>query len=287
MSRLGGFGVAGVGSLTITSEKNIYWGADLAKLPMLRKSFIVSGAARDAGNTPTTNLRPGLLMGILTSSGELEEWDADASDGTQYIASVLDTPLRAIDFDANNADRSIGLPVRAPVKAANLLIQGSAFVGHVDEYLARRQLHSAGFVLDDDPFGYKAGFGYRFETISAEDHTITADDNGKTFIYTHTAAAASAITLPTIKPGLEFYLLRGANSGEDFVIQSSEGDNMIVGNDMQADSVTWTTTGQMIGAGGVIRSVYVATTLHWHFDLYTPPFGTGLTGGFAYSIATA
>jgi hypothetical protein len=284
----GGWATPGVGTERTTYESEILWGADQARNAALWQSSVFSGAARDAGNSPTTILRPGLIMGKLTSGGELEEWDADAADGSQYIAGILDSELRAQDFDATNADRVFrALVARAPVKARKLLIQGAAFVGHVDEYLARRQLVAAGFVFDDDPQGFKAGAGYRFETITAEDHTITADDNGKTFIYTHTAAAASAITLPAIKPGLEFNLLRGANSAEDFVIASAEGDNMIVGNDSQADSVTWTTTGQMIGAGGRMRSMYVGTDLRWHFDLYTPPFGTGLTGGFAYAIATA
>jgi hypothetical protein len=288
MTATGGWATPGVGADRTVVESELLWGADHARNAALWQSGVISGATRDAGNSPTTVLRPGLILGKLTSGGEYEEWDGDAADGSQYIAGILDAEMRAQDFDGSNADRVFRiLRARGPVRASKLLIQGSAMVGHTDEYLARRMLNAAGFILDDDPFGYKAGQGYRFETISAEDHTITADDNGKTFIYTHTAAAASAITLPAIKPGLEFFLLRGANSAEDFVIASAEGDNMIVGNDAQADSVTWTTTGQMIGAGGVMRSIYVGSDLRWHFDLFTPPFGTGLTGGFAYAIATA
>lgn len=287
MSSFGGFGKPGQGAAAFTTEREILaQGFDAQQC--LFKSIVISGATRDAGNTPTTILRPGLLLGRLSATGEYEEWDADTVvDGTQNIGAILWKEKRAQDFDANNVDRVFtALVGRGVLQASQLLIQGAAFVGHIDEYLARRQLLAANFQLDDDPFGYKGGQGYRVQTISAEDHTITADDNGHTFIYTHTAAAASTITLPAIKAGLEFDLLRGANSAEDFLITSAEGDNVIAGNDLSADSVLWTTTGQQIGAGLKARAIYLDTTLKWHFDLYTPPFGTGLTGGFAYVLGT-
>ena len=286
MTRFGGWGIPGTGALDITTEYEILWGGDRAKGLVLEQSVVYSGAMRDAGNTPTTVIRAGLLMGKVTASGELEEWDADASDGTQALWGIVPYELRAQDFDANNADRVAPAIVRAPLKATSLLIQGTAFTTHVDEFLARRKLYAAGCVLDDDPFGYQAGAGFRMQTITTEDHTITEAENGTTFFYEFAGAAASAITLPTIHPGLEYFLIRSANSAEDFVIASAEGDNVIVGNDMSADSVTWTTTGQMIGAGGRLRSLYAGTNLKWHLDLWTPAFGTGLTGGFAYSLAT-
>jgi hypothetical protein len=285
MTRLGGWAQPGSGTIDQTTEREIFWGGDRGKGHVLEQSAKYSGAMRDAGNTPTTVLRAGLLMGTVTSSGELEEWDADASDGTQELFGVLPYELRAQDFDANNADRVASVVVRAPLKVGGLLIQGTAFTSHVDEFLARRQLHAAGSILDDDPQGFKAGAGGRIVTDSTAAITITEAQNGTTFISTHTAANI-AITLPTIHSGLEYWILRGANSADDWVINSAEGDNLLVGNDVAADSVTWTTTGQQIGAGGHIRSVYNGTTLQWHVDLFTPPFGTGLTGGFAYSIAT-
>ena len=86
----------------------------------------------DAGNTPTTVIRAGLLMAKLTSTGELEEWVSTATDGTQDIFGVTPYELRAQDFDATDQDRVAGIIVRAPFKASQLLIQGAAFVGHAD-----------------------------------------------------------------------------------------------------------------------------------------------------------
>lgn len=286
MSSFGGWGVPGQGALAETSEREIIWGGDNAKGLVLRKNALIDGATRDAGNSPTTVLRRGLLLGKLSASGKMTEWDADAADGSQDIRGILNIELRAQDFDANNVDRAFGIIVRAPLLANQLLIQGTALTSHIDEYLARRQLVAAGCMLDDDPFGYLAGQGFRQQTITAEDHTIVADENGTTFLYTHTASATSTITLPVIQPGLEFDLVRAANSAEDFVIASADGGDMVIGNDVAANSVTWTTSGQMIGARMKVKAVYIGTTPKWLVELPDPPFGTGLTGGFAYAIGT-
>lgn len=283
MSSFGGFGVPGQGAAVFTSEREII-PQGFESRSALFKSAVISGAARDAGNSPTTVLRPGLLLGKVTATGELEEWDADAADGTQYIAAVLWKELRAQDFDANNTDRVFTVLVgRCPLRAENLLIQGTALTSHSDEYLARRQLAAAGFQLDDDPQGYLAGQGYRFENVTGTSDTLTGDQNGMTLFYS--SASAVAVTLPTLAAGLEFDIVRTGD--EELVVSSAAGDDIIVGNDLSADSVTFTTAGQHLGARLRFKSVYVGSTLKWLVELPNMPFGTGLTGGFAYAIATA
>lgn len=275
--------IPGVGSSRSVTESEILWGADHARNATLFKDVVLSGAARDAGNSPTAVLRPGLLMGIVSASGEQEEWDADASDGTQNLAGVLDIESRQTDVDSNNEDQFYRMLVaRAPIKARKLLIQGSAFLGHVDEYLARRQLAAAGFVLDDDPFGYKAGRGDRQATVTGTTDVLTAAENGTRLFYNN--AASVTVTLPTIQPGLVYELVRVAD--EEFIVTSAAGDDVIVGNDAEADSVTFTTASQHIGAIVRVESVYVGTTLKWLMTLPPAPFGTG-TATMAYAIGTA
>lgn len=279
---MGGWGVPGVGSERTVYESEILWGGSQARNGVLWQSAVVSGATRDAGNTPTTVLRPGLLLGKLDSGGEFEEWDADAADGTQYLGGILDVELRAQDFDATNADRVYALIVaRAPLKARKLLIQGSAFVGHVDEYLARRQLVAAGCVFDDDPFSYKAGLGNRVERVTATTDTLSADQNGMLLIYSN--AASVTVTLPAIKAGLVYDLLREGD--EEFIVVSPTADNVIVGNDLEADGVTFTTASEHIGAQVRVESVYVGTTLKWRMTLPHVPFGTGVNT-LTYAINT-
>jgi len=266
----GGSGIPGVGDELTTVETQILWGGAQGQLNVLWKGDRYSSAARDAGASPTTVLRPGLLMGRVTSGSELEEWDADASDGTQDIQGVLDVELRMTDYQGTAADRQARLLVRGPVKARKLLIQGVAFVGHIDEYLARRNMVAAGFVFDDDPFGYKAGRGDRVATVTGTTDALTADENGTTLFYNN--AASVTVTLPTIKPGLEYTVVRAAD--EEFIVASAEGDNIIMGNDLSADSVTVTTAGEQIGASYTFKSVYVGTTLKWLIKINLVPFST-------------
>jgi hypothetical protein len=280
---MGGWGVPGIGADRTVAESEILWGADQARNGALWQSKVISGAARDAGNTPTTVLRPGLIMGIVTSTGEFEEWDADATDGTEHIAGILDCELRAQDYDATNQDRVFRMLVgRAPIKARKLLIQGAAFLANADEFLARRQLAMAQFVLDDDPFNYTSGLNQRLLRVTAAGaHAITAAMNGSLIIYSN--AAAVAPTLPTIQPGLSYDILREGD--EEIVIASAAGDDIIVGNDLSADSLTFTTAGNHIGAMVNVKSLYVGGTLKWLMTVPHCPLGTG-TAFHTYAIAT-
>ncbi|HUQ72857.1 MAG TPA: hypothetical protein VM165_25235 [Planctomycetaceae bacterium] len=250
------------------------WGSDQARNAALWQSAVISGTARDDANTNFTHvLRPGLIMGKLDSGGEYEEWDGDVATGTQNIAGVLDTELRTLDFDAANADRVFRLLVaRAPLKSRKLLIQGAAFIGHVDEYLARMQLHQAGFVLDDDPCGYLSGLVDRYALVTGTTDTLTEAENGTTLFYNN--AASVTVTLPAAKPGLRYELCRAAD--EEFVFVSPTADNVIVGNDLSADGVTATTASEQIGVRWRLRSVYVGTTVKWLVEGPLCPFATGL-----------
>ena len=281
MSRLGGFGIPGTGAAEATVEREIMWGGDDRRILALWQSSVIDGASRDAGSTPTTYLRRGLILGRVTSTSKEKQWDSSASDGSQNIAGVLDIDIKAVDFDGNNADRSVRRLVRGPVRAGQLLIKGSALVGHADEYLARQQMVAAGFVFDDDPFGYLAGQGGRVQTTTAGAVTVTASDNGTTF---WANGADTTYTLPAIQPGLSY--LFGMLTDNHLTVASNEGDNIIVGNDASADSVAFTTAGKQIGALIRVRSMYVNAVLKWVLDLPSPAFGTGFTGGLAYAIAT-
>lgn len=281
MSARGGFAPPGFSAAVYTSEREILWGSDDQHLPVIYRNSIISGAARDAGNTPTTLLRRGLLLGALTSGGELEEWDADASDGTQNIFSVLNRETRAQDFDANNVDRHYETLVKAPVIAKQLLIQGSAFIGHIDEYLARRQMHTMGFVFDDDPQGFYSGLVERYATVTGTSDTLTPQENGMILFYSN--AASVTVTLPTIQPGLSYDLFRTGD--EEFIVTSGAGNDIMFGNDLSGSTITYTTASEHLGARVRVRSVYVGTTLKWMAETVNTPFGTDAGSAVTTGIA--
>lgn len=260
----GGWGVPGVGSELTVTEREILWGGDQGKIAALWMSAVYSGTARDAGNTPTTVLRSGLIMGRNDSTGELEEWDFDATDGTQNIAGILDVELKATDYFANNADRVFRTLVRGPVKARMLLIEGQPLVGHPAEYQARRQLRGADFILDDDPFGYLAGAGNRISAKTAN-YTVLESDNGTTFT-NKGATGAVTFTLPAVaKLGLEYTFYGMA--AQDLTVTAGTAGTLIDLNDAAANSVALTTAGEIIGNGWVIKgdgAKWITFAMHHH-----------------------
>ena len=281
MSALGGYGVPGSGAISETNERNLIWGGDSAKGMVLTQSGKYSSAILDAGNSPTTNLRPGLLVGKLDSGGELVEWDASEAAagalGAQNIFGVNPLDFRSLDFDATAVDRVLPVIVRAPLKAKELLIQGSALVGHTDEFLARRQLWGMGCILDDDTNGQKAGAQTRYiEKIT--DYTVVAADNGTVFTST---TADTNYTLPTLAAGLEFEFVQTADF--ELAVTSAAGDDIIGGNDVAGDSITFTTASEQIGARVKFKSVYVGTTLKWLYEQKIVNFSTDNVLAFTFA----
>ena len=49
----------------------------------------IAAEARDSGNTPTTTLRRGLVVGKITASGKYAQYDNTATDGTGEAAGIL------------------------------------------------------------------------------------------------------------------------------------------------------------------------------------------------------
>lgn len=266
--------IPGVGSTSTAAGREIIWGATDNRAFIVRKSRIISSTCADAGNTPTTNLRSGLLLGNVTSSSEADVWDPLATNGTKDVTEVLETPLelRTTDLEGTARDSYYKTLVRAPLRASMLLIKGVALVGHAYEYLARAQLHMAGFVLDDDPMGYLSGLVGRTEWDTTTALTPTAAQNGTTFYLSN--AAAVAVTLPTIKAGLRYTFIRTAD--EEMTVTGTGA--LLVGNSSTAGTITFTTAGQQIGAQVSVHAKYIASagTLKWETLLPYPPFGTGL-----------
>ncbi len=279
MSRIGPYGQPGVTAAVFNQTREIFWGGDLSKIEILQSNSEVDAAAVDAGATVTSTLRPGLIMGKVTASGQLRQWDATATDGTQVVHSVNREELSTLDAYGSTRDLFGPTIFKAPLKASQLLIKGVALVGHADEYLARRALHAMGCRLDDDPWGVLAGAFERTIT-KATNYTVVAADNGMIF---QQITADATFTLPAIKAGLRFKFLQTADF--EIVVASAEGDNMVVGNDLSANSITFTTAGQQIGVQIEVEAMYVNGTLKWVPTLPYVPFGTGLAT-LAFAIAT-
>jgi len=271
----------GIGSLKETSEKVVWWGREEHNLYV--DNLIIDSTAVDAGSSPTTELRAGLIMGKKTSDGNLYQWNPDATDGTEVVYGVLYRDISMLDVDGVVEDKYGHILLAGSMKAADLLIEGTAFTSSTAEHLARRQMVGSGrFIIDDDPLGGAAFLGgaLKNKTVTG-DTTVTAADNGTRFVAT---TADADFTLPTLEAGLVFEFLRA--SDHELKVTSAAGDDLIVGNDLAADSVTFTTASEQIGVLVRVEAIYVGTTLKWLVTYPLPPLGTGVTGGPTLAIAT-
>ena len=75
------------------------------------KPVILASTARDSGNTPTTTLREGLVLGKITASGKYAQYDDSASDGTEVADLILAEQVDLVNPQTNAAADSPGLTV--------------------------------------------------------------------------------------------------------------------------------------------------------------------------------
>ncbi len=201
----------------------------------------------------------GLLLGTLTADGKFVHWDPAATDGSQFLRGVNEHELEMTEgFNLAAAERFGPVILNAPLKAASLLVLGVALTSSPHQWLARRRLAQIGCVLDDDPLGYLAGVTPRTIQKTATG-AILASENGATFHVV--GAGAVTLTLPALATGLAYRFINCA--GQNLTVASAAGDDIVTINDLQADSVTFSTASQLIGATLDIYSDYVNGALRW------------------------
>lgn len=226
-----------------TFENEFKWG-NLA--PMYHQGLLISGAARDAGNSPTTILRPGLLLGLINSSQKLVQWSSTATDGSQFIFGVLMTSINT-QRNGSNQDRFSGpIMLAGGLKASRVLVPGQSSVGlsgQTLEYLIRAQLGNR-FLFDDKPWRHSID-GYAHVAAKTADYTVTTLDNNTLFT-NKGASGAVNFTLPaTAVLGLRYGFYVAAD--QSVTITAGTADTLIVFNDAAADSVALSTAGDKVG----------------------------------------
>jgi hypothetical protein len=192
---------------------------------------IILSTAVDAGATPTTELRNGLVMGQVTASGKWREYAATNTDGSQIARRVLFNSRRMTDYDANALDRWGVFVVRG-------LVRPTALYG-LDEK-ARRDLSLNGFLFDDRPNVPGAYYG---TTPKTANYTVTAADNGTHFT-TLGAGGAVQFTLPTVAAGLRY---RFTNCVDQNMTVAGAAGTLITFNNAAATSVAFSTASNKIG----------------------------------------
>lgn len=227
-----GFGnVPGIGSTVETYESAPTWA---------RHSFLlwapaqISSAALDPTNTPTTTLRPGLVMGVITATGLWTNYSPTATDGSQVAMGILGVGMPMLDpFTSTTQVKVWGMIVGGPVQAAKLIGLDAQ---------ARSDM-SPRFIFDDNYLGNGFFPIQKFVTKTA-DYTVLVTDNGTCFDNIGAVGAVN-FTLPAIANGLAYNFRVCAD--QSVTVTSAEGDNIEAFNDALADSVAFSTGGAKVG----------------------------------------
>lgn len=245
----GAYAVPGVNDAVETYENNFMWDRQERALNF---PVLLGGASRDVGNTSYTQiLRPGLLLGRVTSTGKLKEWNPTGTDGSAQIFGILNMSLNMQRLGSNQ-DRFIGqVLVSGTVKPHRLIVPGTTALGIASttyEHWIKAQLYQRGFRLTDDTYGMAAPTplgGWRDIIAKTADYTVTEFDNDT--IFTNKGASGAVVfTLPaTAKKGLRYGFYIAA--AQTVTITAGTADTLIANNDIAADSIAFSTANEKIG----------------------------------------
>lgn len=279
----GAYAVPGVRAEVGTYENQFWWDR---REKQVFFPVLISGAARDTGNTSyTTILRSGLLLGRITSSGKLIEWTPTATDGSERIFGILDLGLGMQRLGANQ-DRFIGqVLVSGLVDPTKLIVPGTtalSIVGATNEYLIRAQLTQRQILMGDAAGGISGNaFGGWMDVVAkTADFTVTEALNNT--LFTNRGAAGTVIfTLPTTaKKGLRYGFYTAA--GQILRVTSGTADTLTVINDLTADSVGFETASLLIG--NFIEVIGDGTS--WLCIMHPAQTSDGTTSGALVTVAT-
>ena len=220
--------VPGVDASNETVENEFTWG------PNGLWSIIggtIDASAVDATNTPTTELRQGLMMGRITASGNFTAYNPAATDGSQEPVGPLLEPVNVL-----NPMTGTTRP-----KTGKVLYWGHVKVGSLygfDEY-ARARL-SKRIVFDDlrQPQVMQPVF-------APASYTLVASDNDKHFFAN--GAGAVVFTLPPVALCRGFRFRFTNLVGQNMTVTAPAG-TLTAFNNAAATSIAFTTAGNLIGA---------------------------------------
>ena len=246
----GSFGIPGIYA-DVETEENIFWWD--REENQIWTNVLIEGAARDSGNTGSTDvLRPGLLLGRLTATNKVTEWDPAATDGSERLFGILG-PAMKMQRLGSNLDRWVGrIMVGGCVKTERLLIPGGAtfgISGDTNEHMVLAQLFPR-FQPDGNHWGNPGGGWQAVRTpttveIAVPGLTVTEAQNNTLFTTRGNTADNFVFTLPaTPKKGLRYGFYNVADQG----MLITAGANELVGaNNATGTTLNVSTASEHIG----------------------------------------
>jgi hypothetical protein len=229
-----------------SQESEVLWSGRKGQDLVATKKITVLSSTVDSGNTPTTTIRGGNVLGIVDASGKVNTYSPDANDGRQIAVGILEHNQDML-VNGIATDRFTQMLVHGLIRDGELInldLRAKQQLGL--RFLFDREVSSQAGVLMHPRGVYRKSSNY----------TVVAGDNGLLFI----ATAQVTFTLPTKQNGLAFRFLQ--TSDNNLVITGSS--DIVAKNNASASSVTFGTANEKIGSHVLIECVYVNTsTLKW------------------------
>ena len=244
MSLIDPFAMPGMGTPAETTEREFLCGV-IGSWQHI--GVVLVSTAVDAGMTPTTLLRRGLLLGKVTASGKYKQYDPTATDGSQVAAGILLDDTNMLDGTGTAADKAARMVWFGYVKAAQVYNLNA---------LARRQL--ANRIFFDDGLVNPDAVVQQVIAKTADYTVVAATDNNA--IFTNQGASGAVIfTLPAIARGLKFTFY--SEAAQNITITAGTADTIVTHNDLAADSIALSTSNRQIG--GSVTVVANADGTKW------------------------
>lgn len=216
----------------------------------------IKSTAVDAGNTPTTYLRAGLVLGKITATGLLKEYAPTSTDGSQIAYCVLAQGLSMLDNVGVAAQRQGHVLLKGILQAASLTLLDN---------MARKQLLLSGRYLFDDAISSPLGSSLHYSEVSkGADYTVVAADAGTLFT---AITGAVTFTLPAIAPGLgPFEFLNTVDAA--MAVTGAAANLIVTDGNATASTITFSTSSHKIG--GRVRFRANAAGTKWYMENLSP-----------------
>lgn len=198
--------------------------------------IVVRSTVTDAGNTPTTILRSGLLLARSEADGIYDAYAAATTGVRTLVVLLQDLPM--YDAFGTADDRNALVMIAGPVKASALINLDSA---------ARAKMFRQ-FLFDDDLPGNGSTTDISAVVAKATSYTVVAADRGTLFTTTG-ASGAVTFTLPALSAvGGGFSVTFLNTVDQNMTITRAGSDVIVADGNLTASSVAFSTSSHKIGA---------------------------------------
>jgi len=250
----------GFSAIKETEEVQIFsTGPDNQHKRFVMKADIKS-TVTDSGNTPTTTLRGGMILGLKDSDGLCYKYVADGTDGTQKPVGILPKHLSMLDRDGTAEDKFTKVNTAGIIKNAAADLVGS------DKYVLG-VLASLGFTFASlDPLGsvFRPPY-FKARYYKTADYTVVDADHGCAFY----AAGSGAVnfTLPSLATVGKGFMAYFFNTVAQNMVITGAADTILYGDAAGglSTSLTFSTSNKQIGGQALMVSDYAANggSLAW------------------------